>query len=272
MTTGGRQQARVGAFTCWPAAIEGAKMTKRKAQLQKRDQPNATAAEERNAAKYPSAPFASAQEHHGLRPPVDPDETNFDPEFPGKRSPTKQWWYDADFLYRTVEDLPAFLAALKSMMPFYRKHSRLGLYRLMLQRFTYEVRERAEQLRQDYNDKHNANIPPCPNDFYMIQPWQADAEREIRRKKTNAEARDGHDWSPIGMSKKNIAIGLGIADDPKIAGALNALCESTGILLRPKNPDGPKHQKTWFVALDTLPQIYRNKFTAYLRDSFGVRL
>jgi hypothetical protein len=93
-------------------------------------------------------------------------------------------------------------------------------------------------------------------------------EREGARQKEKsgpAPLGDSHSWCSIGLSKREIGLAVGLADDKKIAQNLNSLCQSLGIVVRPANPKG-KHHKTWFVACDTLRGPQLERFRRYMRD------
>lgn len=74
-----------------------------------------------------------------------------------------------------------------------------------------------------------------------------------------ARAPDQHEWSVTGASKREIGLALGLDDDGKVAEALNSFCRAEGIVLRPRDPNG-RHQKIWYVALDTLRPGLRERF------------
>jgi hypothetical protein len=81
---------------------------------------------------------------------------------------------------------------------------------------------------------------------------------------------DPHQWCLISLSKKDIGLALGLADDKKIAQTLNALCRDRGIVLKPKDPH-EKHPKAWFVAIDTLKEPLLGRFDTYVRNFFGLK-
>jgi hypothetical protein len=108
-----------------------------------------------------------------------------------------------------------------------------------------------DEINKQVDDGASSWYQPAPRRAYIYRLEPAGA----------ASPQDSHTWCIIGLSKKEIGLALGLPDEPKIAEAVNALCQSTGIVLRPKDPNGPRHQKTWFVALDTVPKHLLPRFT-----------
>lgn len=128
-------------------------------------------------ARFPSEPFERHEEHRALEPFINEAQTVFDPEFPEKQRPPKQQLIDREFLYHEVKDLGAFVAALTNILPFWMKHHHW--FRDAATRMTFNIHQRSEPLRQEYNRAHNANISPMPNNLFEMEAWRFDVERAI---------------------------------------------------------------------------------------------
>jgi hypothetical protein len=78
-----------------------------------------------------------------------------------------------------------------------------------------------------------------------------------------AKEKDEHTYCPVALSKKDIGVALGLPAEND-ADKLNSLCQITGIYLK-------KHTRSsYYVALDTLPSAYRERFKRRLHDHHSI--
>jgi hypothetical protein len=78
-----------------------------------------------------------------------------------------------------------------------------------------------------------------------------------------AQEKDEHTYCPVALSKKEIGAALGLPAEND-ADKLNSLCETTGIYLRKRK------RSSYYVALDTLPGAYRERFKRHLHDHHNI--
>ncbi len=71
-----------------------------------------------------------------------------------------------------------------------------------------------------------------------------------------------HIFCPTPLSKRDIGLALGLADDKRIAEAVNILIRTEGIVLRPHG------RKKNSVALDTLPKHLRPRFAEHMQKFY----
>lgn len=96
-----------------------------------------------------------------------------------------------------VEDLPAFLAALKEMLPFWTTirpdDPRAGVAARMAE----AIRWQSGPLRAKYNQEHGAAIPPMPPGYFEMMTWAADTERmEAAGEQEDTPAAGKVKWDP----------------------------------------------------------------------------
>lgn len=92
------------------------------------------------------------------------------------------------------------------------------------------------------------------------------AESEADSGADAAHSEDGHEYYARPMSKREIGIALGLADDRKIARTINEMFDSWGGQLHAVN------RTNYLLPLDVLPAHFMDRFRQYVKDFHHVDL